>query len=553
MDSFSCLINTLNGVLTIGGLSTSEYFLGGETLVRCPSYFEHVENKDKLNCHLLSSMLVLSNPESLYDMAAEMLASYVRYFTRWTIMLCNQNYQEPCRLLQEPLIHCLPCDRARDISVALVRQVAQCYSDLKNNTLYRNACAERAPLVLKSVLHPSVKRLECIRDTSHPSILEYYKVTNCDLLYKALSLLRGLKDVSLGPANRTDDMSLDVQGFRDTLEKFASRSCRDSDLEMLANNCKRLRYFDISHSSDISDAIVEHILRFEHMDELNLCEVSFLSEEALGRILKGFCDVRLCLCADIQKHRESLRRCGKDMAKDIGAYSVSISSPRSQRLKIFGCAHPRKQRIDIIAQFSNLTSISLSQANYPLTPLRDLEYLISFKLSNSRFMFVSELLIAIRNRLKCLNIVDVFCTDYDFLRANCVSLICLHLCFKTRSDLILLPDYCEVSPPLPDFPKVEFLQLYIRELLAAKYILFGFKRLRRFNLQIEVPDYRIYLEHILDRGDKIYLGEVFWKNVVIKFYPNMFSIITFHSDGTKTVHNVEERADMVLSNRKIKE
>lgn len=461
-------------------------------------------------------------------------------------MLCNENYQEPSRLLQELLVQYLPCDKASDISLVLVRQVAQCYSDLKNDTVFRNACAERAPLVLKSVLHPSVKRLEGIRNTSHPTILEYYKVTKCDLMYKALPLLRGLKEVSLGAANRTDDMPLDVQGFRDTLEKFASRSCRDSDLEELANNCKSLRYLDISDSSDVSDAIVEHILRFEYLEELNLCEVSFLSEEALGRILKGLCDVQLSDCGDIQKHRESLRSWGKDMGKDSGVYPMSSPSPRWQRLKIFGCADPRKQHIDMIAQFSNLTSISLSQVNYSLTPLRGLKYLIYFKVSNSRFIYVSELLIAIGNRLKCLNIVNVSCTDYDFLRVNCVSLVCLHLCFETRSDLILPPDYCEVRPPLPDFPNVEFLQLYIRELLAAKYILFGFKRLRKFNLQIVVPDYLIYLEHILDRGDKIHFGEVFWKNVVIQFYPNMFRISAFHSDGTKTAHNVAERADMVL-------
>jgi hypothetical protein len=512
----------------------------------CPSYFEHVKNKDKLNFYLFSSMLVSSHPNSLYDMAVQALARYVRNFTRWTIMLCNQNYQQPCRLLQELLIQYLPCDMVTYISAALIRQVAQCYSELKNDTVFRIPCAERAPLVLKSVLHPSVKRLEGLRNTSHPTILDYYKVTNCDLLYKALPLLRGLKEVSLGPADRTYDMPLDVQGFRDTLQRFSSRSCRDSDLETLANNCKHLRSLDISDSSDISDAIVEHILTFEHLEELNLCEVNSLSEEALGRILNGVSDVQLSRSGDTQKHRESLRSFGKDTEKDSEAYSVSSPATRSQRLKVFGCADPRRQHIDMIAQFSNLTSISLSQVNYSLAPLRDLKYLIIFKFSNSRFMYASELLIAIGNRLKCLNIVNVFCTDYDFIRANCMSLLCLHLCFKTRSDLILPPDYCEVRSPLPDFPKVEFLQLYIRELLAARYILFGFKRLRRFNLQIEVPDYRIYLEHILDRGDKIHLGEVFWKNVVITFHPNMFSIITFHSDGTNTVHNVVERSDKVL-------
>ncbi|PNF25905.1 hypothetical protein B7P43_G10650 [Cryptotermes secundus] len=372
-------------------------------------------------------------------------------------------------------------------------------------------------------------------------------------MYTALPLLRDLKEVSLGPANRTDDVPLDVQGFRDTLEKFASRSCRDSDLEELANNCKRLRCLDISDSPDVSDAIVEHILKFEHLEELNLCEVSFLSEEALGRLLEGLCDVQVFRCGDTQKDLENLLGCGKDTAKDTGASSVSSPSPRSQRLKIFGCADPRKQHIDLIAQFSNLTSISLSQVNYPLTLLKDLKYLVIFKISNSRFMYVNELLIAVGNRLKCLNIVNVLCTDYDFLRANCVSLICLHLCFKARSDLILPPDYSEARPAPPDFPKVEFLQLYIRELLAAKYILFGFKKLTRFNLQIEVPDYRIYLEHILDRGDKVHLEEVYWKNVVIKFYPNVFTITTFHSDGTKTVHNVLERTEMALRNREMKE
>jgi hypothetical protein len=470
-------------------------------------------------------------------MAVQALASYVRYFTKWVIMLCNQNYHGPCRLLEELLICYLPCDRTRDISAALIRQVAQSYSNLKNDTVFRNACKERTPLVLKSVLHPTVKRLEGIRNPSHPTILDYYKCKNCDLMYKALPLLRGLKEVSLGPANRTDDMTLDVQGFRDTLEEFSSRSCRDSDIETLANNCKRLRYLDISDSYDISDAIVEHILMFEYLVELNLCGVNTLSQEALESLLDGLSEVQLSQSGDRQKY---LPCCSEDLPKDNGASSVSIPVSRSQRLKIFGCADPRKQHISLIGQFSNLTSIALSQVNYPLTTLKDLKYLIKFTFTNSKFMYASEFLIAIGNRLKCLNIVDVFCTDYNFIRVNCVSLVCLHLCFKTREDLILPPDYYKVRPPLPDFPKVEFLQLNIRELLAAKYILFGFKRLRRLNLQMEDSDDRMYLDDILDRGDKIHLEEVFWKNVVIKFYQNMFSIITFHSDGIKTVRNIVE-------------
>ena len=44
---------------------------------------------------------------------------------------------------------------------------------------------------------------------------------------------------------------LNVQGFRDTLERFSSRSCGYSDIGALAKNCIKLRCLDISSSEGI--------------------------------------------------------------------------------------------------------------------------------------------------------------------------------------------------------------------------------------------------------------------------------------------------------------
>jgi hypothetical protein len=406
---------------------------------------------------------------------------------------------------------------------------------------FQDACDEIAPRVLKALLYLSVKRLECIRDTPHPTLIDFYKVEECDLIYKALPLLQGLKELRLGLANRTDEMRLEVEGFRNTLEEFSSRSCWDTDVETLANNCKRLRCLDISGSPNITDRVVDHILKFEHLEELNLCEVT-LSESGLQHIFNFLTDVQMSQSKDFQTYSEEVPICSKDMPTDTEDSSMDTAASkalRSELLKSFGCNNAAEQHIDILAQnFSNLRSLALSNVRkFPLTPLRALKHLETLTLKGSFFSLVRDLLMQTGDQLKCLNIVDVVGTDFKFISERCSSLLCLHLCFEERENLVLPDNYQHPDSdalPLPNFPTVIRLHLRITEYRASEYILTRFRNLK--NLFMEHTFEEEVLDMIMKRNIMIQLEYLFWgDDASVQFSGLSADTTTFHYDGSTSV------------------
>jgi hypothetical protein len=476
-------------------------------------------------------MAILYNPDTLINIAVQEMANYVTYFTNWAIMISNKHYQTPCNLLEKIINIYVPPFFANEITFALIRPVNQCYNKLKNDSVFKTHCHTISPVVLKSVMHKSVKALDCNPNIAHPTLLDYYKVRNCDLIYKALSLFHGLREVRLGTAHRTDDMILDIRGFRDTLEEFSSRSCWDSDIETLARNCKQLRCLDISCSEGVTDGVVDYILMFEQLEELNLCEINSLSEDALQRLLKGLAEDKVSDGNGLLKFSDE-------------APSANTGTFRSQRLKIFGCNDPSDYHITMIAQFFNLTSLALSNiVKTQLTPLRCLRHLENLFLKKSVFSCATELLTCIGNQLICLNIIDVSGTDCNFISLNCQSLSCLHLCFEEVEKLCLPFENCQaeqVTLPVPEFPKVECLQLFLRDSNAADYIVTGCKNLRSLNIETRFPDIRLFVDGIRERKNLVYLERVFCESTVAFCSKKECRMFKFYSDGTTVRNTVKE-------------
>jgi hypothetical protein len=270
---------------------------------------------------------------------------------------------------------------------------------------------------------------------------------------------------------------------------------------------------------------------FEQLEEINLCQVRSLSEDTLQRLLKGLAE------GEVSKG-EGLRTCNE------AASSKSAWAFRAQWLKIFGCNNPSDHHITTIAQFRNLTSLAFSNVlNTSLTPLHVLKHLQNIFLKKSKFICVSELLISIGNQLECLNIVDVSGTDCSFISDNCQSLTCLHLCFEEVEDLCLPRDYRQAEQatvPVPDFPNVECLQLFLRDPHAADYIVTGCKNLRSLNIQTKFSDIRLFVDGIRERKNLTRLEEVFWEDVVVMCSQKECCTFKFHSDGT-TVRNMVQK------------
>jgi hypothetical protein len=112
----------------------------------------------------------------------------------------------------EDLLKSVPNSRAREVTLVLNGHVNRVYTELMDKRSTKDACEEIAPMILKSVRHESVKKLECIRYSPHRGLLDCYVIRNCDLVYKALPLLQGLVELRAAIANRTEDMRLEVEG-----------------------------------------------------------------------------------------------------------------------------------------------------------------------------------------------------------------------------------------------------------------------------------------------------------------------------------------------------
>ena len=341
---------------------------------------------------------------------------------------------------------------------------------------------------------------------------------NGDLVYRTLPLLRDLKVLKIGKMATFASVSLDVEGFRHSLEKFSTFNYLEKDIKELANKCKRIRCLDLGGTIIYPSNICNLISRFDYLEELNLSLLRFLSSDDLEVILYwlfGFLPfytlpsqntggtVTLAMASSLT-HKEALME------------DIFRNRPlrHSEQLKSFGCANARDEHIDLICMFYNLTSLVLCDVtpSCSLASLRYLNRLQNLTLIRSRFSDVEEHLKVSGNKLICLDLVDVFGTNFTLISHCCRSLECLHLCFNRSEDLILPANYRDVnshSLPVPDFPFVVTLQLYIIENPARGYILSRFPNLRKLALLYTCEDLTL-LDSIMNRTQLVRLEEFYW-------------------------------------------
>jgi hypothetical protein len=372
-------------------------------------------------------------------------------------------------------------------------------------------------------------------------------------MYKALPLLQGLKELRLGATDRTKDMELVVGAFGDTLEVFSSRTCWNSDVETLAKNCRQLKCLDISGSTYITDRIVDFVLLFEHLEELNLYETNYLTNIGLLRILTGLVEIKISsfehfkkpigVCASRRKHLPTVGGASP-------AASLYCPEFRSKLLKRFGCDRPSETHLRLIAEFSNLTSLALTHVLIcPLTPLKDLKHLQKLTLKKSRFSLAEEFLKAIGNQLKCLHFIEVSGMDLNFISEKCPSLLCLHLCFDIWQYLCLpyqsgLPE--AALRPAPVFPTVTFLQLSISDRGSTEYILTGFRNLKKLSIGYTFDD-ETFLQSIIQNKYMIHLEELFWgDDVIVKISGSSAYVSQFYIGGMTSAENVQTEKYFVL-------
>ena len=500
-------------------------------------------------------MVIFAYPDTLFSMSVEALGDYLSHFMKCLITDTiyqrgpdgkYHHYQEPCSRLADYITRHVPPFYASEVTQRLIRFVVIRYLILIHGP-FRSACEEIAPSVLKAVIHPSVKRLDFIRDSSHPTLLDCYKETELELIYRTLPLLKDLKTVKLGKSVRIINVPLEVQGFRNTLEEFSCREFWERDLAVLAHKCKHITRLDIGVPIDYLSRAFCYISSFQHLEELNLSRMRNLPENELQRILLWLAGVLPSDEERSEETKDSLAR-SAGSSQDSGNTSTAESSRTFPArcpglLTSFGCSNTIDPHINLISQFYNLTSLVLSNVSRvrTLAPLRHLQMLKNFTLIRTAFIFAQEVLKSIGNQLICLNLIDVWNTDFSFISHNCRALECLHLYFSYSYKLILPPNYLNPeshSLPLPDFPHVVALQLYLTEDLARHYVLSRFRNLEKLSLVATGNDV-LLLESLMQRRMMTRLEELYWGcDTVILFSGSTVTKTVFHLSGQVTVQHI---------------
>jgi hypothetical protein len=323
-----------------------------------------------------------------------------------------------------------------------------------------------------------------------------------------LPLFRGLRALKIGEADRTDFVPLDVNGFKDTLEEFRSRSLVPSDLKTLSLNCNLIKYLDINGNFLGHIYILSDFLSFRHIVEMDLSRVSFIAEHLLLLILNclsGLAILRL----------------------DSGE-----TTDRSEFIRTLGCnLFSVNRNFPLIERFRNLTSLTLSNLlRMSLSELTKLKNLEKLTFINSRFSRIEGLLPKIGKRLKCLNLINVAGTDIRSIGRHCRILECLHFCFP-YNQLLVLPIPGISYGPSPMLGNITTLKLHLDSLEVVERVLGYACNVKKLVMAFIFND-EDFLRSLFERTLLKSLEELHWGNIgVVQISDDVATVNRFYPDG----------------------
>jgi hypothetical protein len=483
-------------------------------------------------------MVLFAYPDTLFNMSVEAVGVYLSDFMRRLITDPTyrrgpdgkyHHHQEPCIRLQEYINSYVPPCFAEEFTHKVMRYVNITYEDLTMNTNLKTACEEIAPFILKSAIHTSVKRLDFIRNEEHPTLLEYYKIRNCNLIYRTLPLLRDLKELRLGNVTKRDNLPLEVEGFKDTLEDFSCENVLMRDLETLANKCKQIRCLDINGDVRPQLMLYSYVSKFTRLEKLDLSHLCCVSQLDLQLVVYWLAGI-LCFKEDPNEAFQNLPTSIEGASKEF--IPAPTRACPAEPLKFFGCRDPRENHISAIARFSNLTSLVLHNVQaLPLKPLQNLKLLVKFTLIQSSFYCVQDFLQSVGSQLRCLNIRSVASVDLTFISHNCSNIECLHL---------YLPVWKHNSLPFPHFPRVFALELFLYRRSEAEDILSRFLNLKKLSTVNNFNNDLLLFDFLMERKCLTHLEELYWGcDTVITFRRRTATKHQFRPDGKVIVQHLQ--------------
>lgn len=438
-------------------------------------------------------MALLSRPECLISLAAEALVKYVSdlllrlvTFPQYTAAdnLKQRYVEQTCRRLQEEMYSTLPSSLVNEVTAKLLYCINKTYSDVYYG-VYRQWGDEVLPMVLSAILHPALTRLESVEDLSHTVECREFMWDRLFLnIHDMIHRFPNLKVLKYGYIRRTEDWTISDINVSENLEHFwFLELCNDKLLENVAAKCHRLKSIDVSNSANVTDQSIQHLLKFEHLEGLNI-SFTGISECGLARLMAGLSQAKVC-------------------------HSGCRTTFRS-----FGSNQITSFQIDTLAsEFQNLTTVNLCPKDESsFSPLKKLKHLSRLTLSSMEFCQVEDLLFTIGSQLVFLELHHVYNVKIRFIGEMCPSVRCFHLTSGSFLDTEAEFDFLLESRHRPCsavFSNVVCLHLDFPR-ICTEYLVSECKQLRKLYVRTGARFARQLLESVLECNQLTQLEKYHW-------------------------------------------
>jgi hypothetical protein len=444
--------------------------------------------------------------EAIGKLVSDMFSQLAKNLEKYESL--TENYvEDACSQFHELFKAMVPVTVANEVTIKLLR-----YVDLT----YGNLCVINVDCDLEfigseivcAIIHPHVMRLDFKEYSTHPDVLDQYKIRTPSLIYGSLDKLKNLKVLNLGDPCESIDEEYELSYVPKSLKRFSSWVCSNKDIKLLSKSCKGLESLDFKESRSVSDDCLKFLIKFRHLKELNLSG-TMITERGLTWILNALCST-----------------------SGVGN-GDNFTSVAKQLVRIgFDC---RKQsHINLLAsEFRNLRSLSLevTRREIHLTRLRELQYLSNFRIGFHLGIREEDIKL-IGPQLKCLDIDLHTLSELKWIYDYCPRLQCLHLHLMVpKKPGFELMAYFERFP-LPEFQCVEFLHLSFSDEYITDYIVSRFVNIKKLCMFQDNRD--SLFENIVQRKQLRHLEQFFWGDrTVVEFSGDKAIITTFDGEGSK--------------------
>lgn len=438
-------------------------------------------------------MALSSQPQCLISLAVEALLKYVSDLLLRLVTFPQhaatdnhkQRYvEQTCRRLREEMYWTMPSSLVNEVTAKLLYCINKTYSDVYYS-VYRQWGDEVLPMMLSAILHPTLTRLESVEDLSHTVECHEF-MWDCLFLniHGMVHKFPNLKVLKYGYIRRTKDWIISDINVSANLEHlWFLELCNDKFLENMAAKCHGLKSIDVSNSANVTDQSIQHILKFEHLEALNLSSTG-ISECGLARLMAGLSQAKICHSG-----------C-RAMIQSFGSDKITSS------------------QIDTLAfEFQNLTSVNLCPKDESsFSPLEKLKHLSRLTLSSMEFNQVEDLLYTICPQLLFLELHHVYNVKIRFIGEMCPSVRCFHITSGSFLDTeaefgFLLESRHRLCSAV--FSNVVCLHLDFPR-ICTEYLVSQCKQLKKLYVRTGSRFARQLLEYVLERNQLTQLEKYHW-------------------------------------------